>query len=266
MTLCELGCGIGKACFTAMVTQNFHSVLGVEDQGALLQVGSFLKAGFQSHMEALWGFKTPPEFMLAEGTIMDSDWWSAGSDIYICHTTLWDPDDVAHLSSVLESELVPRGTVVITFSVQLTAFEDSQSSMHLLHACDAELCWGTASVFIYQKADPVFIDIPSPREKAKNRNSNSNSDTAPPPKKDKKAFFPDTESDDEDVDEEEGEIASASYGEGQDFGDRPKTSRGRSPRQQEESPRPKTSRGRTSLEEESPRPKTSRGPSYRSPR
>lgn len=273
MKLCELGCGIGKACFTALLTQNFHSIFGVEDEGPLLQVGTCLKAGFQSHMAALWGFNTPPNFMLAEGTVLNSDWWSLGSDIYIAHTTLWDPDEVDYFSEVCESEAVPRGTVVITFSVQLTSGEDyhSQSSMQLLQSCEVELCWGTATVYIYQKADPVFIDIPSPREKA-NRSSSSNSSssdresqTEKKERKEPRAFFPDTESDESEEEEEEEEEDNADEGgalvpEFQGFDQRPKTAR--EPVVQEESPRPKTSRGRPPLEE-SPRPKTSRGPAYR---
>ena len=137
--MCELGCGIGKGCFTALLTQDFHSLLAVEAEGPLLEVGTLLKVGFQSHMEALWGFNTPPDFTLAEGTVLESDWWSAGSDIYLAHTTTWDPDEVAHLSNVCESELVPRGTVVITFSVQLPTpklleQEHATRSMELLHS------------------------------------------------------------------------------------------------------------------------------------
>lgn len=186
------------------------------------QASTFLKAGFQSHVEALWGFQEPPKFTIAEGSVLESDWWSSGSDIYMAQTATWSPEKLERLSQICQSELVARGTVVITFSVELPppAMESTgqSSCMNLMATCEVKLCGGavTTTAFMYQKAGPVFIHILSPREKAKGRSNtgsasagastsckyasdasetgNNNATTA---KKERRAFFPDTESDTE---------------------------------------------------------------------
>ena len=164
-----------------------------------------------------------------------------------------DSQEVSYLSEVCESELIPRGTVVVTFSVDLTTAGDS--SMVLIHSWSS----GTATAYIYHKKNPVFINLPSPREKAQKarqhssitQSSNKNNQGKKgenSKRKEPRAFFPDTESDDEQSRTEEDETDARQHPVF-DLPARPKTSRGRQDQQEDT--------GATN------RPKTSRGPEYR---
>lgn len=154
---CDIGSGIGKACFAAALlhgnddfTTGFQECIGIELLSSLhckaVEVYNGPWNNFSNRYHTKLTFK--------EGDLMNlksnaCDWFSSATLIF-SNSTMFESDMLLHMA--LMTSNAPEGCYFVTFSLPLPTCEDNPMSVwELIDDCFLDMSWGGTTVYFHRR-------------------------------------------------------------------------------------------------------------------